>query len=186
MKKLILLILLILLGIFVYVYYFTNTFNKNYKIPLFNKGQTMVLASSAFSNDSSIPGQYTCDGTDINPPLSFTNVPIEAKSLALTVEDINASGFTHWVIFNLEPQSNGINENSTGGEGSIEGVNDFGTNGHGGPCPTTAGIHHYVFTLYALSDFVNLTEGSTKKELLDKLQNITLQSTTLTGLYKKQ
>ena len=184
MKKLILLILIILLAIFAYFYYFTSTFNKNYKIPLFNNEARINLTSSAFANGSLIPSQYTCDGQDINPPLTFSNVPVETKSLALTIEDPDASSFTHLVIFNIQPQTTDIAENSVDQDG-VSGTNDFGTQGYAGPCPTT-GEHHYVFTVYALSDFVNLTQGITKKQLLDKIQNITLQTGTLVGLYKKQ
>lgn len=184
MKKLILLAVLIFGAILAYYYYFGNATN-NYKIDLFNKKQAMVLTSAAFTNNSEMPSKYTCDGVDINPPLTFSNVPIDSKSLALTLDDPDApGGFTHWIIFNLQPQSSGLTENAIV-EGSVLGINDFGTKGYGGPCPQI-GEHHYVFTLYALSDFITLPEGSTKKQLLDKIQNITLQTAVLTGLYKKQ
>ena len=111
--------------------------------------RAMRIESSAFSAGARIPPKYTCDGPGPSPPLAFGGVPRAAKALALTVEDPDApSGtFTHWVVWNMPPQTAGVAEG--GRPPGIEGKNDFGNNGWGGPCPPS-GEHHYIFTLYAL------------------------------------
>src|SRR5215211_5997173 len=109
-----------------------------------------TLESSAFDHTQAIPERYTCDGDDLVPPLRWTNVPDEARSLALVVDDPDApSGvFTHWVAWGLDPRAAGHAE---GEAAPGEGRNGFGTNGYRGPCPPRGhGRHRYVFRLYAL------------------------------------
>ncbi len=92
------------------------------------------LTSTAFKNNADIPKKYTCDGGDINPPLTFKNVPVKAQSLALTVSDPDApeGTWSHWVIYNIPPNTGEIIENTNPG---TEGLSDFGKYTYGGPCP---------------------------------------------------
>jgi Raf kinase inhibitor-like YbhB/YbcL family protein len=110
----------------------------------------MTITSSAFQNNGVIPSKYTCDGANVNPPLAFSGVPPSAKSLALTVQDPDApvGTFTHWIAWRIPPSTTSIGEGQHVG---TEERNGFGKAGYGGPCPPS-GTHHYVFTLYAMSD----------------------------------
>lgn len=144
----------------------------------------MKIASSAFENNTKIPSIYTCDGEDINPPLSFSDIPVNTKSLVLIADDPDAPGGTwvHWIIFNISPKTKGILEGSFPEDG-IEGVTSFGAQGYGGPCPPS-GTHRYFFKLYALDAVLNLTDPD--KALLEKeMQGHILEKAELIGLYSR-
>ena len=108
----------------------------------------MKLTSAAFDQNQPIPAQYTCDGVNHNPPLTFSEVPEGAQSLVLVVEDPDAPAkvFTHWLVYNIPPSTRHIREHEAPPQ-STEGRSDFGTRGYGGPCPPS-GTHRYVFQLF--------------------------------------
>lgn len=149
----------------------------------------MKIISSAFQNNAKIPSKYTCDGQNVNPPLSFLDIPENAKSLVLIVDDPDAPGGTasnaagawvHWTVFNISPKSTGITENSFPEDG-IEGMTNFGKEGYGGPCPPS-GTHHYFFKLYALDEKLNLSD--TDKAAIEKaMQGHIIEKAELIGLY---
>ena len=146
---------------------------------------TMEIKSSAFQHNTMIPKKYSCDGENINPPLEISNVPPEAQSLVLIMHDPDApfaGGWTHWIIFNMDPSLSEIKENSKPSSGT-EGLTSFGKSGYGGPCPPT-GTHHYEFKLYALDSKLSLDENATKTDLEKVMFGHILQETTLIGLYK--
>jgi len=148
------------------------------------------IQSSAFSEGGAIPKQYTCDGKDISPPLSWAGVPDETKSLALICDDPDAPRKTwvHWVLFDLPPGIKGLSEGvaarETIAEGGTHGVNDFRKLGYGGPCPPS-GTHRYLFKLYALDAKLALSSGATKEEVLRAMEGHVLAQGTLTGKYSR-
>lgn len=144
----------------------------------------MKITSLAFENNTMIPAKYTCDGENISPPLSFSEIPEDAKSLVLIVDDPDAPGgtWTHWLVFNIDPKANGIAENSVPKDG-IEGMTSFGKKGYGGACPPS-GTHRYFFKLYALDTSLNLNNPD-KLKLEEEMQNHVLDKAELAGLYSK-
>lgn len=142
----------------------------------------MKLTSSAFKHEGFIPDVYTCKGKDISPPLKIADVPQEAKSLALIVDDPDAPGKTwvHWVVFDI-PVTDKIGENSIPGK---QGMNDFGRKDYGGPCPPS-GVHRYFFKLYALDVSLDLKEGINKGELEKAMEGHILDRCELLGKYQK-
>src|SRR6266852_3867540 len=114
-------------------------------------GGKMKITTTAFQEGGNIPSKFTCDGADTNPPLRFEGVPAEAKSLALIVDDPDAPGglFTHWLVWNIDPKTTEIVENSAP-VGAVQGTNDFPKKGYGGPCPAS-GTHRYYFKVFALA-----------------------------------
>ena len=147
------------------------------------KGGTMKITSPAFEHNKSIPEKYTCEGSDINPSLQIMDIPAEAKSLALIVDDPDAPGgiFVHWVVFDI-PVTNQIAEKTFPGR---QGINDFGRKKYGGPCPPS-GTHRYFFKLYALDTSLNLKEGITKGDLEYAMKGHIVSSAELIGLYQKK
>lgn len=153
-------------------------------------GKKMVLRSSAFNDGDMIPRKYTCDGSNISPPLTWSGVPAGAKSIALICDDPDAprGTFVHWVVFNIPPSSSGLREGlpneKTLQDGSKQGLNDFRRIGYGGPCPPS-GTHRYYFKLYALDVELDLDPGATKKELLNAMEGHVLAEATLMGKYRR-
>lgn len=143
----------------------------------------MKISSPAFKHNERIPSKFTCEGEDVNPALMISDVPAEAKSLALIIDDPDAPGKTwvHWVVYNIPAAIREIAENSISGK---QGINDFGRLDFGGPCPPS-GEHRYFFKLYALDITLNSKEGITKKQLEEAMESHILSQTELVGLYKK-
>jgi Raf kinase inhibitor-like protein, YbhB/YbcL family len=119
----------------------------------------MKITSSAFQEGGNIPSKFTCDGSDTSPPLQITGVPSKAKSLVLIADDPDApSGlFTHWLVWNIPPQTNSIAEGSA--PKGVQGTNDFGKSGYRGPCPPP-GTHRYSFKIFALDRELDLRSGA--------------------------
>ena len=130
-----------------------------------------AISSSNFANGGDIPKRFTCDGGDVSPQLSWTQPPSGTQSLALVVDDPDAPAgdWTHWLAFNLPPDSNGLGEDVPKidqlAHGGYQGRNDFHRIGYGGPCPPAGKPHRYFFKLYALDQKLNLNPGASKREL---------------------
>lgn len=145
------------------------------------------LTSTGFEDGKRIPEKYTCDGEDLSPPLSWGTPPERTKSLALIMDDPDAPGgtFTHWVLFNLQASTRGLPEGvpklRTIERGGLQGVNDFGEIGYGGPCPPPGPMHTYRFILYALDAELGLTSGVTKEEVMKAMEGHVLAKVELKG-----
>ena len=143
----------------------------------------LTLTSPAFKHNGSIPTQYTCTGSNINPPLIIDNAPAQTESLVLIVHDPDAPAgdWSHWAVYNISPTMKAITENSIPGQ---ELINDFGKVHYSGPCPPS-GTHRYRFELYALDSKLNISKNSKVKDLLQVIQGHVLTKAELVGLYKK-
>jgi Raf kinase inhibitor-like YbhB/YbcL family protein len=148
------------------------------------------LISQAFSEGAMIPTRYTCDGEDVSPPLSWTDLPPETGSFALICEDPDAPVGTwdHWVLFNIPASATGLPEavpaTATLDDGSVHGNNSWGRLGYGGPCPP-GGTHRYIFSLFALDIKLDLKSGATKSGLLKAMEGHILAQTRLMGKYRR-
>lgn len=143
----------------------------------------LFVQCTEFSHNGHIPLQYTCEGENINPPLTITDLPEGTKSLAIIMEDPDApkGTFYHWLVWNIVP-GEAIAENSVPG---TSGINSFGTIGYGGPCPPS-GTHRYYFKVFALDTMIDLAQGSDRKALLDAMHDHILGTGELMGRYKKR
>jgi len=150
----------------------------------------MKVVSSAFQDARPIPRPYTCDGINISPPLEWSGVPKQAKTIAIIADDPDAPGGTwvHWVLYNLPAENIGLVENVPATEnlraGGFQGKNDFGKLGYGGPCPPS-GMHGYLFKVYALDADLPLKAGATKAELETAMQSHIIAQAELMGTYKR-
>jgi Raf kinase inhibitor-like YbhB/YbcL family protein len=153
-----------------------------------------AIASSAFSHNESIPAIHTCDGKDISPPLAWSNLPAGTRSLALIVDDPDAPDprapkmtWVHWVIYNIPAESTGLPEDGGSGDlpvGTMEGRNNWGRTGYGGPCPPI-GRHRYFFKLYALDSVLPDLEQPGKDQLLKAMEGHILDKAELIGTYQR-
>ena len=152
----------------------------------------MKLVSSAFSHQGEIPAIYTCEGRNVSPPLSWSNMPENARSLALIVDDPDAPDpahpkrpWVHWVLYNLPPMDGKLEEGAPQPpQGTLQGKNDWHRTGYGGPCPPI-GRHRYLFKLYALdTPLADLSEPS-KATLQREMHDHVIGETMLMGTYQK-
>jgi len=143
----------------------------------------MKLKSPEFEHNQSIPSRFTCEGEDINPALIIEDIPKEARSLTLIVDDPDApmGTWVHWVVFDM-PVISKIEENSVPAK---QGVNNAGGRNYHGPCPPS-GTHRYFFKIYALDTVLNLKEGISKGQLENAMQEHILDKAELVGLYKRK
>ncbi len=150
----------------------------------------MEIRTGAFTPGSAIPAKYTCSGEDISPSLSWSGVPQGTKSLALIVDDPDApSGtFVHWVVYNLPPKTSHFDDAVPKGTsmpgGGLQGRNDFGHDGYGGPCPPPGSPHHYRFRLFALNSQIS-PQSSKGPEVEQAMKDHILASVELTGTFAR-
>jgi len=148
------------------------------------------LTSTAFKGGEFIPKKYTCDGENVSPPLQWSEIPAETKSIALICDDPDApmGTWVHWVIFNMPPSANMLKEKTPSmkvlEDGTTQGNNDFRKIGYGGPCPP-GGIHRYFFKIFALDKRVELAPGVTKGELIKEMEGRILAEGKLMGRYSR-
>jgi len=152
----------------------------------------MEINSSAFADGGSIPTRYTCQGADVSPPLAWSGIPPEAKSLVLIVDDPDAPDpkapkrtWVHWVLYNLAPDSGGLAEAVEDlPPGSGEGLNDWGRTAYGGPCPPV-GRHRYFHKLYALDTVLDGLVRPTKAQLEAAMAGHIVARAEFVGTYQK-
>lgn len=154
---------------------------------------TLSLTSSSFFHQDLIPAQHTCDGEDHSPELVWTGTPKNAKSLVVIVDDPDAPDpqtprmtWVHWILYNIPPDINKLSERLTTDKlpaGTLEGINDWGRVGYGGPCPPI-GTHRYFHKLYALDTLLPDLNKPTKAVLEQAMQDHVIAQTELIGLYR--
>ena len=151
---------------------------------------SIELKSDSFTNEGSIPSQFTCMGSDISPALTWGEPPQGTQSFALIMDDPDAPAGTwvHWVMFNIPAAARGLAEavpsEETLPDGSIQGRNSSGNIGYNGPCPPS-GTHRYFFKLYSLDEVLGLSPGADKVELLKAMEGHTLAQGELMGTFSR-
>ena len=154
---------------------------------------TMQITSPIFEQLGMIPAKYTCDGADLSPPLAWREIPQDAKSLVLIVDDPDAPDpaaprrtWVHWVLYDIPPTLSGLAEGAADQlpSGVREGINDFRRTRYGGPCPPI-GKHRYFFKLYALDTTLGPLHQADKAAVENAMQGHILMKAELVGLYQK-
>jgi Raf kinase inhibitor-like YbhB/YbcL family protein len=155
----------------------------------------LQITSTAFAPGASIPRQYTCQGEDVSPPLSWSGVPSGARSLVLIVDDPDAPDpaapkmtWVHWVLYNLAPDTTGLDQAvapTALPAAALHGKNDWKRTGYGGPCPPI-GRHRYFHKLYALDAMLPDLGQPTKDRLLKAMDGHILAQAELLGTYQKE
>jgi Raf kinase inhibitor-like YbhB/YbcL family protein len=138
--------------------FFVGIFNMN-------AASSISITSPAFQAGGDIPAKFTCNGSNISPELRISGVPNEAKSLVLIIDDPDAPRglFTHWIVWNIDPKTTQVAENSAP-VGAVQGTSDFGKRNYGGPCPPS-GTHRYFFKMFALGTKLDLKPSARRAEL---------------------
>lgn len=155
--------------------------------------QKIKVTSPAFAEGAALSLQQAysdCGGQNVSPPLSWSSVPPQAKSVAIVVSDPDAPGgaWTHWIIYNLPPGRKNIGMGIASGEvvpgGAAQAKNDWGKAEYGGPCPPS-GTHHYQFYVLALDKRLALPASAGKSEFASAISGHILVRGVMTGTYSK-
>ncbi len=148
------------------------------------------IKSKVFDEGEPIPVKYTCSGIDVSPPLEWESLPEDTVSIAIICEDPDAPGGTwsHWVIFNLPAVARNLPEHVMGREildnGAVQGLNDFGKVGYGGPCPPN-GTHHYYYKIFALNTKLDLPPRTTRKTFLESINEHVIDQGQIMGTFTR-
>jgi Raf kinase inhibitor-like YbhB/YbcL family protein len=152
----------------------------------------MELTSDAFKENETVPTKHTADGADLSPSLKWQGAPRSTKSFALICDDPDAPRpvpWVHWVIFNIPAEKKelpeGVAKSGKLPDGALQGSNDFGKTGYGGPSPPPGKPHRYFFRIYALDQMLSLKEGCTRKDLEKAMSGHVLAQGQLMGKYER-
>ena len=146
------------------------------------------ISSPAFANGQPIPSDFSCDGRDISPALTWTKPPADTQSFALIMDDPDApiGTWVHWIVFNIPASTRNLKEGTPAepqlNDGSLQGKTSAGSNGYHGPCPPS-GTHRYFFKLYALDAMLSISANADKKELLAAMEDHILANAELMGTF---
>jgi Raf kinase inhibitor-like YbhB/YbcL family protein len=143
----------------------------------------LKITSKAFIHNELIPEKYSCDGENVNPPIEIGNVPNEAKSLVLIVDDPDApiGTWTHWVVWNI-PTDGIIGEDCVPGE---QGLNSSNEKSYVGPCPPY-GMHRYFFKAFALDRILDFKPWTRKEEIENAMKGHIVAQGELVGKYERK
>ena len=154
---------------------------------------TLTITSNAFLHQGATPKRYTCEGGDLSPPLAWSGIPAEAKSLVLIVDDPDAPDpaapkmtWVHWVLYNIPVTATGLAEAVAAQDlpkGTRDGINDWKRTGYGGPCPPI-GRHRYFHKLYALDTVLPVWQAR-QARLESAMKGHVLAEAQLIGTYQK-
>jgi Raf kinase inhibitor-like YbhB/YbcL family protein len=149
------------------------------------KGEPMKLTSPSFQNGQPLPETCAYRGKNLSPTLTMENIPGETKSLALIVDDPDASvgNWNHWLVWNIAPSTTHIGEGKIPAAATI-GRNDFGNNQFDGPAPPS-GTHRYVFKLFALNKTLDIKTGASRDQLLAVIKGDVIAEAELMGTFAK-
>jgi len=151
---------------------------------------SLTITSAEFTHNGHIPSEFTFDGVDTSPTISWTGAPPGTKSLILILEDLDAPDpaapqekRVHWILYDIPSSATALEKSvSCLPYGTHEGVNDWEHTGYDGPCDHT-GKHHYHFRLYALNTVFGDIGTPTKDALISRMKTHVIEKTELIGTY---
>ncbi len=150
------------------------------------------LTLKSFEDGATIPVKHTCDGDDLSPMVRWDEAPKGTASFALIMEDPDAPGstFTHWIVYNIPPSENMLEDVQPIAKkldnGAIQGKNDFGKLGYRGPCPPKGETHRYVFRVYALKKKLAPESANDREDFYAAIKGQVLDEAEYTGTYKRK
>jgi Raf kinase inhibitor-like YbhB/YbcL family protein len=147
---------------------------------------SLTVTSKSFPSSAAIPVDYTCDGADRSPQLTWSAPPAGTKSFAIVTDDPDAPGgdFTHWIVFNLHPDVLVLGEASDPGDlGGVLGLNSFNRLGYSGPCPPRMELHHYFFRVFALDAPLDAKVGANREAIDAAMSGHVLAEGALMGIF---
>lgn len=133
---------------------------------------------------AAVPVRHTCDGEDLSPALTWANVPAEAVELAVTVTDLDAPDFVHWIVVGIPVGTSGLSE-GTIPEGATAWPNGSGDVDYAGPCPPLGEEHRYLFTVHALNQGLQAADEMSATEVIEILNLTSVDQSSVSGTYAR-
>jgi Raf kinase inhibitor-like YbhB/YbcL family protein len=151
------------------------------------------ITSPAFAPDSELPQRYTADGAGMSPPLRWRNVPANAATLALIVEDADSptpEPLVHAIVVDIDPRELGLVEGIFSGDPDASpeklGLNSYLMHGWLPPDPPPGhGVHRYAFQVFALAAGEPLSKSPGRREVSSAIRERALAKGCLIGTYQR-
>lgn len=160
--------------------------------------QKVLVQSPTMNDGEMMPRDYTPDGRNVSPPLTWSNLPAGTRQLAVVCEDFDAGNpppFVHWVIYNIPGTAKGLPEGipidpgapmPAAIKGAVQGASGFGRRPiYRGPAPPVGKPHVYHFVVYALDAALNLEPGLTRAELHEAMKGHVIGQGELAPIYER-
>jgi len=157
----------------------------------------LIVKSTAFNEGGMIPKEYTCDGENVSPDLSWKGASAGVKSYAILVVDPDIPipkflipEWVHWVVYNIPPKTTSIprafQKDLSSAPSAEQGMTSYKKPGYKGPCPPF-GTHRYIFKVYALDIMLEIKpDKATKKTILKAIDGHVVAYGELMGKYKRR
>jgi len=158
---------------------------------------TFLVESPTMRSGEMMPRDYSPDGRNVSPPLTWSGLPAGTRQIAVICQDHGAGNpppWVHWMIYNIPGSATGLPEAipfddaqpmPRGLEGAVQGANGWGLPMYRGPAPPGTTLHHYHFVVYALDTELDLPAGLTRDELLDAIEGHVLGEGSMTPHYRR-
>jgi Raf kinase inhibitor-like YbhB/YbcL family protein len=143
-----------------------------------------LIATAPWRDGAEIDARYTCDGLNLAPALSWSAAPAGTVEIAITLTDLDAPGFVHWVIAGISPLTIALNEDTVPID-AYEATNGNGDIGYTGPCPPAGSPHHYVITVHYLGAPTGLDDGTPAAELINAIDSVETASAEVNGTFSR-
>ena len=131
---------------------------------------------------AAVPVRHTCDGVNVSPALTWSDVPPDAVELAITVTDLDVPDFVHWVVAGIDVAVTGTSEGAVP-DGAFLWPNSSGNSDYAGPCPPDGEEHRYLFTLHALNQQLEPADEMTANEIIEILNLTSIDQSSVSGTY---
>ncbi len=148
------------------------------------------ITTTAFEYGASIPQKHTCEGDNTSPPLRWDESPKGTITYALIMEDPDAPGgtFTHWIVYNIPGDATELEKiipiEKHLDNKAIQGKNDFGKIGYGGPCPPKGEEHRYYFKIFALKKKIAPESANKREDFYEAIEGSVLDEAMYMGRYR--
>jgi len=144
---------------------------------------TELTVTAPWRNGARIDARHTCDGLGVSPPLSWTAAPEGTVEIAITMTDLDAPDYAHWVMAGLRPQTLAIAEDTVP-IGAVEATNSLGDIGYAGPCPGSA-THTYVIEVHYLGQLSGLGDGEPGASMVSTIEELEIASAEVNGTFSR-
>jgi Raf kinase inhibitor-like YbhB/YbcL family protein len=187
--KTVLLVCLLLVGLLTACGGKSAEFDPETFDPLTNVPAEMSVKSPEFGEGDAIPVKFTCDGENTPPMVNWEKPPAGIKVVVMIMDDPDAPKgiFAHWVVFNIPAGDTSLRSviEGTASSGVVVGMNGFGKNEYGGPCPPTGETHTYRFNVFALIAPLELDDTATMNDVLAAMRGSVIGHGVLSAVYSR-